>query len=245
MPPSARRLPLAPSCLLFALLLAPQLAPRLAALRADTKPLTLDSVLSEMDAAAASFQSLTARIHTVKHTAIVNADDVDDGTLWVKRIKNHASRVLIEFTSPNTYYVYVGEKKAEIYRPKIATIEEWDVTKFRKMRDQVWLLSFGTAGRDLRAHYDIRLAGEETAAGTPAVKLELVPKSSDTRQQIPRIEMWISTRNWQPVQQKFYDVTPGDYRLAIYTGLKVNAPITESQLRLHAPPGTKRIQPQK
>lgn len=206
---------------------------------------TLESVLGQMDNAAASFHSLIAHIRNVKYTAIVSDESVDEGTIWVKRIRPRVSRMLIEFTSPDRYLVSVSEKKAEIYRPKIATVEEYDVTKFQNIRDQVWLLSFGTAGRDLAAHYQVKLVGTEAVAGKPAVKLELIPKSAEMVQHVPRIEMWISTENWQPVQQKFYDPTPGDYRLSTYTDIQLNASLHDSRLEIHPAPGTKRIEPQK
>lgn len=206
---------------------------------------TLESVLREMDTAAASFQSLTAHIRSLKHTAIVNDDTVDEGTIWVKRVKPKVTHLLIEFTVPDTYYVAVSEKKAEVYRPKIATLEEYDVTRFRDLKDQFWLLSFGAAGRDLSSHYRVSLKGTESVADKPAVKLELIPKSPELLKQVPRIEMWVSTSHWQPVQQKFYDVTPGDYRLSTYTGIKLNVPIPDSRLRIRPAKGTKKIQPQK
>ena len=218
---------------LFLLLLVP--------LRAQT----LDSVLAQMDTAASSFRSLTARIRSVKHTAIVNDDTVDEGTLWVRRVRPKVSHLLIEFTIPDTYFVMVSEKKAEIYRPKIATVEEYDTTRFRNLKDQIWLLSFGAAGKDLTAHYEVSLKGPDTIDGKAALKLELIPKSKELLQNIPRVEMWVSTSHWQPVQQKFYDITPGDYRVSTYTDLKLNASFPDSKLRLHLPAGTKRVQPQK
>jgi outer membrane lipoprotein-sorting protein len=207
---------------------------------------SLESVLSKMDAASAAFRNLTAHIRSVKYTAIVNDQTVDEGTIWVMRVKPRVSRMLIEFTSPDKYYVSVTEKKAEIYRPKIATIEEYDVTKYATLRDQFWLLSFGTSGRDLAANYQVRMEKPESVVGQPAVKLELIPKSAELLQHVPRIEMWVSTVDWQPVQQKFYDVTPGDYRLSTYTNIKLNDPkFQASRLEIHPPRGVKRIQPQK
>ena len=206
---------------------------------------TLESVLRQMDSAAAAFQSLTAHVRSVKHTAIVNDDTVDEGTMWVKRVRPRVSRMLIEFTVPDKYYVAISEKKAEVYRPKIATIEEYDVAKFRDLKDQLFLLSFGAAGRDLAAAYKVSLKASETVAGSPAAKLELIPKSDKLLQQVPKIEMWVSTAIWQPVQQKVYDVTPGDYRLSTYTDVNLNVPVSEDQLKIHPARGTRRIQPQK
>ena len=227
---------LAARCLLVVCSLLP-----VAAARAET----LESVLSQMDAAAAQFQTLTGHVRSAKYTAIVSDTTVDEGTIWVKKLRPHASQMLIEFTLPDKYYVEVGEKKARIYRPKIATIEEYDVTKLGDMKEQLWLLSFGAAGRDLAAHYNVSFGKRETVGGQQTVRLELIPKSPKLLQHVPKIEMWVSTANWQPVQQKVYDVTPGDYRLSTYTDIKLNAPISNSQLQIHPAPGTRRIEPQK
>src|SRR5713226_2281081 len=91
---------------------------------------TLDNVLRQMDQAAASFKSLTAHIRNVKYTAIVNDKTVDEGTIFVKRAKPRVSLLLIEFSVPETYYVSILEKKAEIYRPKLATLEEYDISRY-------------------------------------------------------------------------------------------------------------------
>jgi len=210
---------------------------------------TVDKVLAQMDEAAAKFHNLKAHIRNVKYTAIVNDESVDEGTIWVKRVRPRVSRMLIEFTSPDRYFVSVSEKKAQVYRPKIATVEEYDVTKFQSLKDQLWLLSFGTAGRDLAAHYQVKVDGNENVAGKSAAKLELIPKSTEMLQHVPRIEMWISTAEdgsaGQPVQQKFFDVTPGDYRLSTYSNLQLNANFPDSQLEIHLAPGTKRTEPLK
>ncbi len=200
---------------------------------------TLEEVLRHMDEAAAGFQSLTAHLRSLKHTDIVKDDSIDEGTIWVKRIRPKVTRFLIEFTVPDRYYVAVTERRAEVYRPKIGEVEEYDVSKYRDLVEQVW--PFGASGRELAARYKITLKGSEPAAGGPAVKLELIPKSQKLLEQVPRIEMWVSNRHWQPVQQKYYDPTPGDYRLFTYTDLKLNAPVSDAQIRLSLPAGVKRV----
>jgi outer membrane lipoprotein-sorting protein len=200
---------------------------------------TLESVLSRMDEAAAQFQSLVAHLRSLKHTDIVKDDSVDEGTIWVKRVKPKVSRFLIEFTVPDKYYVAVTERRAEVYRPKIAQVEEYDVSRYRELVEQVW--PFGASGRDLAARYKITLKGPDSAAGTPAMRLELIPKSQKLLEQLPRIEMWVSNTHWHPVQQKYYDVTPGDYRLFTYTDIKLNGAVSDAQIRLSPPPGVKRV----
>jgi outer membrane lipoprotein-sorting protein len=200
----------------------------------------LDGVLGKMDEAAASFQSLIAHIRSLKHTDIVKDDSVDEGTIWVKRARPKSSpRFLIEFSVPDKYYVLVTERKAEVYRPKIAQVEEYDVSKYRDLAQQVW--PFGTSGRELAARYRITGEGRESAGGAPAIKLELIPKSEKLAENIPRIEMWISTQYWQPLQQKYYDPTPGDYRLITYTDVRMNAPVPDSKIQLPVTAGVKRV----
>ncbi len=226
-------LPVPPSLLLAAALLVPAPADSLAA------------VLGEMDKAAAAFRSLTARVRVVRYTHIVRDETVDEGLIWVKRLRPRVSRLKIEFTSPDRYFVALTDKKAEVYRPRIAVVEEYDISRFRNLADQLWMLSFGASGRDLTSRYTVRPAGEEKVAGHAAVRLELLPKSAELLQHIPRLEMWISTELWQPVQQKIYEITAGDYRLYTYSDVKWNAAFPDSQLELQTAPGAKRIYPQK
>jgi len=206
---------------------------------------TMESLLGRMDSAAASFRSLTAKVRILRYTAIVKDETVEEGTIWVKRIKPRVSRLLIEFSDPDRYYFSLSEKKAEIYRPKIATIEEYDISRHRDLADQLWLLSFGAAGRELARSYEVALKGQQTVAGAPAVLLALVPRSEKIRQNVPAIELWVSTSHWQPVQQKLYDITPGDYRLYTYTQMELNKPFPDSTLRIPAASGVRRIHPQK
>ena len=205
----------------------------------------LPAVLGEMDKAAAAFKSLTAHLRVVRYTHIVRDETVDEGTIWVRRLRPRVSRLKIEFTSPDHYFVALTEKKAEVYRPRIAVLEEYDISRFRNLADQLWLLSFGASGRDLTARYTVRPAGEDKVAGHTTRRLELVPKSAELLQHIPRLEMWISTEIWQPVQQKIYEITAGDYRLYTYSDVKWNAAFPDSQLELKTAPGTKKIYPQK
>ena len=72
---------------------------------------TLDSVLREMDKAAAAFQSLSAQLRIVKYTAIVKDETTDEGTIWVKRVRPRVSHLLIEFRAPDRYYLRRSEER--------------------------------------------------------------------------------------------------------------------------------------
>src|SRR6266568_8070520 len=79
----------------------------------------LDAVLRSMDQSSAGFKGLTAQIRKLAHTQVVNVDDVNEGTIAVKRFKPHDTRIRIDFTKPNQQMVDIGGGKAEVYYPKI------------------------------------------------------------------------------------------------------------------------------
>ena len=204
----------------------------------------LDTVLAHMDKAAASFRSSQANISRLKYTKIVDDTNGESGMIYVLKDKKK-TLLLIEFTDPYPYFLAVNGNKAEIYRPRIAKVEEYDLTKSREMFEQAFLLGFGTTGEYLRANYELNLEGEETAAGKATVKLELIPKSEKMLKHIPRLEMWISIETWQAVQQKIDQPATGDYRLFTYTNVAVNPKLSEKQFKLKIPKSTKRVYPGK
>ena len=226
---------------LFLLFAAPLLvfAPR-PATAAD-----LDTILANMDRASGAYRGMQAWVSWVKYTDIVEDLSTEEGIIKVLKDKKGQLQLMIEFHKPYPYFVSIQGTKVEIYRPRIATVEEYDVSKSKDTLEQALLLGFGTAGRFLSEHYELELAGEEEAAGEPAVKLELVPKAEKMRASMSRLEMWISKSLWQPVQQKLYGPNPGDYRLYTYTDIKLNPPLKESALRLKIPRKVKRVFPQR
>jgi outer membrane lipoprotein-sorting protein len=214
----------------------------------------LDTVLRNMDATSAKFQGLQAHVAWVKYTAIVDIKSAEEGKILARRNKDRSVDVMIEFErrrdgeappQPYNYFVSVRGTKAQIYRPRIATVEEYDVSKSKDILDQVLLLGFGTAGRFLEENYNVTLKGEETAASEETVKLELIPKSEELLKKIPRLEMWISKTKWHPVQEKLYEANSGDYRLHTYTDIVFNPPLNDSQFRLKLPGNVKKVTPQK
>ena len=48
---------------------------------------SLDDVLARMDRAAPAFKGLSANLTSVTHTAVINEDDTEKGTILLKRGK--------------------------------------------------------------------------------------------------------------------------------------------------------------
>jgi outer membrane lipoprotein-sorting protein len=214
-----------------------------ASARADPAD-NLDAVLERIDRAGTAFRGMSAKVRRVSHTAVINEDNVDSGTILVKRPKPRDLRMLIDVTDPDPRTVAFQGRKLEVYYPKIQTVQEFDVAgKNRELADEFFLIGFGTSRADLKASYSLRLAGAEEANGQKADRLELIPKSKEVLQHLTKFELWISAAGY-PIQQKFY-FPGGDYQLATYSDVKINPEIPESAMKLHVPRNVKREYPQK
>lgn len=198
-----------------------------------------------MDAAAADWQGMRAKVQWVRYMSLVDDKSVETGRLAVRRLKSGAVNMLVEIQEPSQYYLSVREAKLERYKPKIKTVEEFDLSDHKDRLENALLLGFGTSGSYLREHYDISLEGEETVAGQNSVKLDLLPKDPRGELNNKRLEMWISTTHWQPVQQKVYDQNPKDFRLSTYTEIGVNPSFSANEFKLPLARGTKRVRPQR
>jgi len=104
---------------------------------------TLDEVLARMDQNAATFKSMSANVRQLSHTAVINEDNASSGTVRMKRNKKEA-QVLVEFTEPDPKSVSLSGTKAELFYPKLQTVEEYDlgrnkemVEKFRRLASEL------------------------------------------------------------------------------------------------------------
>lgn len=206
-------------------------------------PDELDSVLDRIDKAGRAFKSMSAHVTRVSHTAVINEDNTDSGTMLLKRAHPRDIRMLVDLTQPDPKTVAFQGRKAEIYYPKIETVQEFDVGKNRELLDEFFLVGFGDSRGDLQASYNLRLVGTDTVAGQKTARLELIPKSKEVLQHLNKLEIWVAD-NGYPVQQKFYQ-PGGDYMLFTYSDMKINPDLADSALKLHLPRNVKREYPQK
>jgi outer membrane lipoprotein-sorting protein len=207
----------------------------------------LSAVLARMDQAAATFKGLKADIRKVAHTEVINVDDIDVGTIMVKRgVRSRDLHMLVEFKQPEVKKLLVVGTKAQLYLLKNPNeVQEYDLTrKFRGMFDQFLLLGFGSNSSDLRDAYTVKLGqpASETVGGEKTTKIDLIPKSQEMLASLKKSELWISDSKGIAVQQKMY-TGGGDYILATYTNVVVNPSLPD--LKLDLPRGVKITKPLK
>lgn len=204
---------------------------------------SLDDVLARMDRAAPAFKGFSANLTSVTHTAVIDEDETEKGRILLKRDKRDME-MLVEFGEPNAKSVAVHDRKAEIYYPKLQTIEEYDIGQYQALLDQFMLIGFGTSGKELAASYEMKVLGNDSIAGTSTTHLELMPKSAEVRKNLKKLELWIPEADGYPVQQKIF-LAAGDYKVFTYTNVKMNPPLSEQDLRLKVPKDTKHRFPQR
>jgi outer membrane lipoprotein-sorting protein len=202
-----------------------------------------DEVLARLDRAAASFRSLSADVRYVEHTAVINEDSVDTGSMRLKRAKRDI-QMLVDLTAPDRRTVALHDHTVEIYNPKIQEVQEIDIGKRRAWVDQFLLVGFGTSGKELAAAYEIKVLGSDTVSGKATTRLELIPKSAEILKNMIKLELWIPAVDVYPVQQKLY-FPSGDYKLVTYTNVQMNPSLGDSDLKLRLPKDTKRVFPQR
>lgn len=195
-------------------------------------------LVERLNHVADHFKTLTANLQYTKFTAVVEDTSTETGRLTYGQDRH----ILIEMINPEPKEILFTGNKALLYYPKMAQIQEYDLSKHRSMVEQFLLLGFGTSGDKLKDSYLITVLGETPLEGRAVLQLELTPKDERIRQQFHKIHLWLDLASWVPVQQKFFEVG-GDYLVARYTEVKVNLPVPASKLRLSAPRGTKTVKP--
>lgn len=201
-------------------------------------------VFARLDKASAGFKSFSASMQRLTHTDVINSDDIDRGTIKLKRSNSRSDlKMLIEMTEPDPKAVSVQGKKGQLYYPRMQTVQEYDLGKFKEWLDQFYLMGFGTTSKELQDMYAVRYLGADTKGGKRVSGMELIPKSKEISQHIKKFELWLSDENGLPIEQKIYPA--GQYIVVTYSKISINPDIPDSALKLQLPKGTKWEYPQK
>jgi outer membrane lipoprotein-sorting protein len=203
---------------------------------------TAAAVLGRLDSTSSGFKSATANIERITHTAIINESLTETGSLRMLRNKG-AVQLYLEFTKPDAKTYAFRDRKAEVYFPKIQTVQEYDVGKQKGLVEQFILLGFGTSGKELAKNYEVKFIAEEPVGAHKASRLELTPKAAKTREYFTKVELWINGEG-RTVRQRFYQPS-GDTTTVTYSNLVWNPALTPDSLSLKLPPGVKREYPQR
>ncbi len=216
----------------------------LCALSAAALGESLPELQARIDQSAATFRGMTAKLRRISYTAVIKDTSEEQGAISMKATKPKEMQVRVDFTSPDVKSWAFRGRKAELFIPKINTVQEYDLGKHGKLLDQFLLLGFGSTVKDLQKSYTLKLLAEESLAGQKTSKLELIPKSEEARAHLQKVEIWFPLTAGNPIQQKFY-LGSGDYMLVTYQDTKIDPNLPDAAVRLALPANVKREYPQK
>jgi outer membrane lipoprotein-sorting protein len=202
----------------------------------------LDRVLGEMDTSARSFRTTEASFVWDQYQKVIDETDTQKGKIYFRR-QDRNTQMAADISEPDKKYVLYANAKIQVYQPKIDQVTEYNPGKNRADLESFLVLGFGGSGHELLAAYDVKYLGSETANGTQAAKLELVPKSTRVRNNIARILLWIDPARGVSVQQQFFEPS-GDYRLAKYSDIQINQKLPDNVFKLKTSGRTKFVSPQ-
>lgn len=195
----------------------------------------MDDAFLAMDKTAQQFKSVTADIHRDIYTALIDDHQKDSGVIRAKREKPHDTMMLIELHGAQAKSIELGGGEAEIYTPKIKSVEKHKVSP--GLVDQFLLLGFGTPSAEVKQQYEVTFAGVEKVGSDTTWHLQLVPKSAEELRYLTKADLWVSQSTGLPVQEKLYTSATGDYMLVDYSNVKLNPSLSDKDVKLNLPKG--------
>lgn len=192
----------------------------------------LDVVLDRMEAKGLEFRNLEAEIARTKVVVFVDVHSTDSGKVFFAGGSDD-SRIRLTITEPAPQDLLISNGKAQLYRPRINQLEEFDLGE-RKNIAQFFVIGFGASNETLEEDYNVTLVGEEVLDGVRTSVLELEPKSERVAGMFPMIRLWIDQSRWIPVQTRLNE-TGGDYQIVKYSNIVINGRIPNDTFELDLP----------
>jgi len=202
----------------------------------------LESVLTDMDKAAAGFKSAQADFVWDQFSKVVNDHDFQKGIIYY-RVAGKEVQMAADIKDPSKKFVLFSGGKVDVYQPDIEQVTEYSAGKNKADFESFLVLGFGGRGHDLQKSFDVTYTGDETVDHIKTAKLTLTPKAQKVKNMFAQILLWIDPTRGISVQQEFIEPS-GDYRLAKYANIKVNQKIGDDVFKLKTSGKTKWVRPQ-
>lgn len=205
-----------------------------------SETVSLETVLRKMDSAAADFRTTQADFEWDRYEkAIDEVDDVQSGTIYYRRTgKEVEMKADIKMAgnspdklTPEAKYVLFSNGKIQVYLPKPNQLTVYEAGKNRAEIEAYLVLGFGGSGEELTKAFKVTYQGPEAINNVATARLQLIPKSERVRNNFKEILLWIDLERGVSVQQKFTD-PQGDFRLAKYSGIRVNEKVGNDVFQL-------------
>lgn len=177
----------------------------------------------------------------ITYTAVIQDKIVEDGTLKMQKGKGGDVRAVLDFSGLKNSAREIGfyGKIIRMYYPNAKDYQDFEVGKNGALVNQFLLLGFGSSGDELSASYTISSEGTEKVAGLNTTKLLLIPKDPKVKERLAKVEIWIPEGQANPIEQKFYEETSGNYYQVTYSNINLK-PSFKGPLEIKMLPGTQK-----
>jgi outer membrane lipoprotein-sorting protein len=205
----------------------------------------LEKVISQLNAAAAKFESAQADFIWDQLIVAVQDHDLQTGTIYYERKKGGSSTRVAAYLkqdngkpAPKTVIFDGGD--ANFYEPGIKQLTVIRAGANKSQWESFLTLGFGGSGTELKVNWKVSLLGTENMDGVPVAKLDLVPVQQSVANMFTHVTIWIDPAKGLSHKQIFYQPS-GDLRTATYTNIRYNSPIAADVFQLTLPKGTTRV----
>jgi outer membrane lipoprotein-sorting protein len=185
----------------------------------------LDTVLQQMNAAAAKFQSAQADLRQELYTKVVDDTEEQKGIVYFLR-KNGTTQMGIKMPAQ---IVEFKDGTLRLFNPGTNHIDAYSASgKNQELAETFMTLGFGGSGADLKKAWTIDDQGAEQMSDgsktVPVEKLDLVSKDDTIRKNYSHVTIWIDPARGVTLKQVFF-ASNGDTRTAFYTNIRLNQPV--------------------
>jgi len=230
----------------FALLVGATLAVPQAAMAQAQPARSLEDVLKLMDQHARDFRTLETDFVWDQYQSVVDEHDIQKGTMYFQRTAQGIEMKADIDAMPKKYVLFTGgDVQVYEYKPGgIDRVTRYSAGKNRAAFESLLVLGFGGSGHDLLKSFEVKFAATEDANGVAnTYRLDLTPKSERIRGMFQTIVLWIDPARGISVQQKLIEPKSGDYRLAKYSNVRMNAKLPDDVFNLKTTSKTEFITP--
>jgi outer membrane lipoprotein-sorting protein len=192
-------------------------------------PVTLESVIKNVQVQQKKTQTLQATFKQEKELALLSQPEVSTGTFVFSKPNN----VLWSYDAPKRVQMLITAGTLTTYYPDLNKAERIDVKRFE---DRIFKY-MGASGAidELGRYFDFTFTDTATS---PTWVLDLNPKSKVVAKRVRHIKIWIDKQTY--LTSKFeYVEGDGDITRYEFTNIKVNAPIEQTRFTLNLPPSVR------
>ncbi len=200
-----------------------------AAAASKPAPVTLESVIKNVQVQQQKTQTLQADFKQQKELALLSQPEVSTGTFVFSKPNN----VLWSYDGPKRVQMLITGGTLTTYYPDLNKAESIDVKRFE---DRIFKY-MGASGAidELGRYFDFTFTDTSTS---PTWVLDLNPKSKVVAKRVRHIKIWIDKSTY--LTSKFeYIEGDGDVTRYEFSNIRVNSPIEQTRFTLNLPPSVR------